>query len=101
MTARLSQDQRNQVIEVLKAVSTVNDFAHHFGSSRQTIYNLMNRYKSTGSARVGARPSRTHVTTLHPYLVNLLTHPRNRFNQQPLLLGFYGVHAQKIINHPK
>ena len=30
--------------------SMVNDIAHHFGSSRQTIHNLMNQYKSTGSA---------------------------------------------------
>ena len=99
MTARLSKDQRNQIFGVLKAGSTVNDIAHHFGCSRQTIHNLMNRFNKTGSVRVRARPGRARVTTLRPYRVNTLFHPRNRFNQQPLLLGVYGVHAQKIVNH--
>ena len=99
MTARLSKDQRNQVISVLKARSTVNDIAHHFGCSRQTIHNLMNLHNRTGSGRVHARPGRTRVTTLRPYRVNTLIHPRKHFSQQQLLLGVYGVHAQKIINH--
>ena len=51
-TVRLSKDQRNQVIGVLKAKSTVNDLARHFGCSRQTIHNLMNWYNRTGSFRV-------------------------------------------------
>ena len=52
MTARLFKDQRNQVIGVLKARSTVNDIAHHFGCYRQTIHYLMNRYNRTGYVRV-------------------------------------------------
>ena len=44
MTARLSKYQRNQVIGVLNAGSTVNDIAHHFWCSRQTIHSLVNRY---------------------------------------------------------
>ena len=99
MTAGLSKDQRNQIIGVLKVGSIVNDIAHHFGCSRQTIHNLMNRFNKTGSVRVRARPGRARVKTLRPYRVNTLIHPRNRFNQQPLLLGVYGVHAQKIVNH--
>ena len=76
----------------------VNDIAHYFGCSRQTIHDLMNRYNSTVSVRVSALTwSRTcdNVTSLSHYT---LTHPRNRFNQQPKLLGLYGVHTQKIIN---
>ena len=99
MTVRLSKDQRNQVIGVLTAGSTVNDIAHHFGCSRQIIHDLMNRYNRTGAVRVPARPGRARVTTLRPYRVNKSIHRRNGFNQQPLLLGVYGVHAQKIINH--
>ena len=99
MTLRLSKDQRNQVIGVLSAGSRVNDISHHFGCSRQTFHNLMNRYNKNGSVRVRARPGRVRVTTLRPRRVNTLIHPRNRFNQQPLLLGVYGVHAQKIINN--
>ena len=72
---------------MLNAGSTVNDTAHHFGCSRQTIHNLMNLYNSTGSVRIRARPGRARVTTLRHYRVNTLTHPRNRFNQQPLLIG--------------
>ena len=88
VTARLSKDQRNQVIGVLMPRSTVNDIAHHFGCSRQTIHYLMNRYNKTGYVRVRARPGRARVTTLRPYRVNALTHPRNRFKRQPLLLVF-------------
>ena len=98
VTARLSKGQRNQIIGVLRSGSTVNGIAHHFCCSRQTIYNLMNRYNKTGSVRVRARPRRANVTTLPPYRVNTLIHPRNRFHQQPLLLGVNGIHAQKIIN---
>ena len=90
MAARLPKDQRNQVIGVLIAGSTVNDIAHHFGCSRQTIHNLMNRYNKSGYARVRARPGRARVTTLRPYRVNTLTHPRKRFKRQPLFLVFTG-----------
>ena len=90
MTARLSKDQRNQVIGVLKAGSTVNDIAHQLGCSRQTIHYLMNRYNSSGSVRVRARPGRARVTRLRPYRVNALTHPRNRFKRQSLFLVFTG-----------
>ena len=69
MTARHSEDQRNQVIDVLKVGSTEHDTAHHFGSSRQTIHDLMNRYTSTASVRVRARPGRARVTTLRLYRV--------------------------------
>ena len=99
MTVQLSKDQRNQVIGVLTAGSTVNDIAHHFGCSRQTIHDLIKRYNRTGSVRVRARPGRARVTTFRPYRVSTSIHRRNRFNQQPLLLGVYRVHAKKIINH--
>ena len=72
---------------MLNAGSTVNDIAHHFGCSRQTIHNLMNRYHSSGSVSVRIRRGRALVTRLRPYRVNTLTHPHSRFNQQPLLLG--------------
>ena len=56
VTARHSKDPRKHVIDVLKAGSTVNDIVHHFGCSRQIIHDLMNRYNSTASIRVRARP---------------------------------------------
>ena len=77
----------------------VNDIMHHFGCSRHTVHNLMNQYNSSGSVRVRARPGRSRVTTLRLYHVNTFTHTRSRFNEQPLLLGIYGVHAQKILSH--
>ena len=88
--ARLPKDQRNQVIGVPMAGSTVNDIAHHFGFSRQTFHYLMNRYNKTGYVRVRARPGSARVTTLRPYRVNTLTHRRKRFKRQPLLLVFTG-----------
>ena len=91
MTARLPKDQRNQVIGVPMAGSTVNDIAHHFGCSRQTIHDLMNRYNKTGYARARARPGRARVTTSRPYRVNTLTHQRKRLKRKPLLLIFTGL----------
>ena len=90
VTARLSKDQRNQVICVLMAVSTVNDIPHHSGCFKQTFHYLMNRYKKTEYVRVHAIPGRARVTTLRPYRVNTLTHQRNRFKRQPLFLVFTG-----------
>ena len=90
MTARLSKDQRNQVIGVLKAGSTVNEIAHHFGCSRQTFHYHMNPYNKTEYVRVRARPGSARVTSLRPFRVNTLTHPRNHFKRQPLLLVFTG-----------
>ena len=86
VTARLSKDQRNQVICVLMAGFTVNDIAHHSGCSKQTFHYLMNRYNKIGYVRVCARPGRARVTTLRPYRVNALANPRNGFKRQPLLL---------------
>ena len=98
MTARLSKDQRNQVIGVLIAGSTVNDIAHHFGCSRQTIHYLMNRYNKTGYVRIRARPGRARLTTLRPYRVNAFTRPRNRFKRQPLLLVLTGfMHKRYLV----
>ena len=97
MTARLSKDQRNQVIGVLLAGSTVYDIAHHFCCSRQTIYYLMNRYNKTGYVRVRARPGRARVTTLRPYCVNALTHPRNCFKRQSLLLVSTGFMHKRLL----
>ena len=96
MTACLSEDQRNQANGTLRAGTTVNNIAHHFGYSRQTIHNLVNRYNN-GSVRDSARPSRAHATMLHTYPVITLNHLHNHFYQQPLLLGTYGVHSQTII----
>ena len=63
VTVRLSKDQRNQVFGVLKVGSTVDDIAHHFGCSRQTIHHLMNLYNRTGYVRVRARSGDARVTT--------------------------------------
>ena len=88
--ARLSKDQRNQIIGVLKAGSTVNDIAHHFGCSRQTVHNLMKRYNSSGSVRVLARTGRARVTTLRPYHVNTLNTHVVVLNSNHYCSGFTG-----------
>ena len=90
VTVRLLKDQRNQVFGLLKAGSTVDDIAHHVGCSRPTIHYLMNRHNRTGYVRVRARPGHACVTTLRSNRVNTLTHPRNRFKRQQVLLVFTG-----------
>ena len=95
VTARLSKDQRSQVICVLTAGSMVNDIAHHCGCSKQSFHYVMNRYNKTWYVRVRAGPGRARLTTLRPYGVYTLTHPRNRFKRLPLLLVFTGfVHKR-------
>ena len=96
---RLSEDQRNQAIGMLRAGSTVNNVVHHFGCSRQAIHNLLNRYNITGSVRDRARPGRACATTLRTDRVTTLTHLHNRFLQGTISVQRYGVHAQTIINH--
>ena len=95
---RLSEDERNQAIGMLSAGSMVNNVAHHFGCSRQTIRNLVNRFNITGSVRDRARPGRVRATTLRTDRVITLTHLRNRFLPATVTARRYGVHAQTIIN---
>ena len=90
MTARLSKGQRNNVIGMLKAGSTVNDIVHQFGCSRQTTHYLMNWYNRTRYVIVRARSGRASVTTLRPNRVSTFTHQPNCFKRQPLLLVFMG-----------
>ena len=97
MTVRLSKDQRNHVFGMLKAGSTVDDIAHQFGCSRQTFHYLMNRYNRTRYVRVHARPGRASVSTLRPHCDSTLTHPRNRFKRQPLLLVFMGFTHKRYL----
>ena len=99
MTVRLSKDQRNKDIGVLMTGSMVIDIAYYLGCSRKTIHNLVNPYDITGSVRARARPGHACMTTLRHYRVNTLIRQGNRLSQQPLLLGVYGVHAQKIFKH--
>ena len=73
VTARHSKDPRFQVIDVLKAGSAVYDIVNHFVCSRQTIHDHMNRYNSTASARVCARPGRARVTTLRPNQLHVIS----------------------------
>ena len=69
MSARLSKDQRNQAVGMFRARSTVNNIARHFGCSRQTIHNLVNRNNITGSVR--DRATCDNVTYLLRFHVNL------------------------------
>ena len=69
VTVRLSKDQRIQVFGVLKAGSTVDDIAQHFGCSRQTINHLMNWYNRNEYVRARARPGHERVMTLRYYRV--------------------------------
>ena len=98
--ARLSEDQRNHAIGMLRVGSTENNIAHHFGCSRQTIHNLVNLKKHYW---VCQRPCKARSRTCDNvmYLSHYtLTHLRirNRFNHHSLLVSVYRFHAQMIIN---
>ena len=88
VTARHSKDPRKQVFGVLKVGSTINDMAHHFGCFMILL---------TGTTVL--RLSESLQDNISSLSCSTLTHPCNRFNQQPLLLGLYGVHVQKISDH--
>ena len=81
---------------MLRAGSRVNNIAHHFGCSRQTSHTHVNRYNNTWSVSEAEQVLVAHMRQRYERIT--LTHLRNRFYQQPFLLGVYRVYAQTTIN---
>lgn len=95
---RLAENQRNQAVGMLRAGTSVNDVALHFGCSRQTIHNLTTRYATTGSVTDRPRSGRPRATSRRDDHVITLTHLRNRFTPATVTSRRFRVTAQTIRN---
>ena len=94
----LSENQRNQAIDMLQAGTIVNDVAQHFGCSRQTIHYLNNRFAIIGSVRDRPRPGQRRVTSQQDHRYITLTHLRNRILPATATAQQLGLNAQTIQN---
>ena len=93
---RLSENQRNQAIGMLRAGALHIAVAQHFGCSRQAIHNLATRYANTGSVRDRPRPGQRRVTSRRDDRAIMLTLLRNRFKPATLTARQHRVSHQTI-----
>lgn len=95
---RLSEDQRNQAIGMLRAGVSVALVSRAFGCSRQTIFSLRNRYLQTGRVQDRQRSGRPRVTTRRRDNYIRLTHLRRRFLPATDTARALGITAQTVRN---
>lgn len=95
---RLSENERNQAVGMLRAGTSVNDVALHFRCSRQTIHNLTTRLAATGSVTDRSRSGRPRVTSRRDDHFIVVTHLRNRFTPATATARRLRVSAQTIRN---
>ena len=95
---RLSDDQRNQPIGMLKAGVSVALVSRDFGCSRQTMFSLRNRYLQTGRVSDRQRSGRPRVTSRRRDNFIRLTHLRRRFLPATDTAWALGISAETIRN---
>ena len=96
---RLSENQRNQAIGMLRAGAMVKNVAQHLGCFRQAIHNFTTRFANTGSARDRQRPCPRRVTSQRDGRYFTLTHQRGRFLPATHTARQHGVSDDTIRRH--
>ena len=76
---RLSREERLIALGMIQANRSYSEVARHFGCTRRTISNLVERNAETGSVDDRPRPGRERVTTPEQDRYINLLHLRNRF----------------------
>ena len=76
--AKLTTDQRNQAIGMIRAGSSTRRVSEHFGCHTKTIQRLLARFRETGGVKDRPRSGRHPVTTDRQDRWILTTHLRNR-----------------------
>ena len=76
---RLSREERLIALGMIQANNNYSEVARHFGCTRRTIRNLVERNAETGSVDERPRPGRERVTTPEQDRYINLVHLRNRF----------------------
>jgi transposase len=95
---RLSEAERNQAIEMLLGGVSVVDESRTFNCSRNTVHELVRRYRLTGDVHDRPRPGRSRATTKRDDRAIVLTHLRDRFRPVILTAPTFNVTAQTIHN---
>ncbi|XP_005089778.1 uncharacterized protein LOC101854459 [Aplysia californica] len=76
---RSTNEERNQVVGMLRANTPVANVARTFNVTRDTIYRLMNRLQTSGSVQDGPRTGRPRATTpAHDWYIRVM-YLRDRF----------------------
>ena len=76
---RLSTDERNQAVGMLRAGLSTRNVANHFNCHHSTIVRLNQRFQATNSVSDRQRPGAPRVTTPQEDRFIRLQHLRNRF----------------------
>ena len=87
---RLSLSNRNA------AGASVVDVSRTFNCSRNTVHELVRRYRLTGDVHDRPRPGRPRATTQWDDRAIVLTHLRDRFRPATLTAPAFNVTAQTI-----
>jgi len=95
---RLSERERNQAIGMLRCGVSVINVKKLFNCSRNTVHELVRRYRLTGDVHDRPRPGRPRATTQRDDRAIVLTHLLDRFRSATLTAPTFNVTAQTIRN---
>jgi transposase len=76
---RLSETERNQAIGMLLGGASVGDLSRMFNCSRNTVHELVRRYRHTGDVHYFPRSGRPKGTTQRDDQAIVLTHLSDKF----------------------
>ena len=95
---RLNNDQRNQVIGMLNAGSSVANVSRLFGCTRATINRLRTRFQTRGTVQDRPRSGRPRVTTAADDRYMTVHHLRNRRLSAAATARQHGISAHTVRN---
>ncbi|MEW8547199.1 MAG: helix-turn-helix domain-containing protein [Candidatus Thiodiazotropha sp.] len=76
---RLSENERNQALGMVRANMSIRQVARHFHCHSSTVSRLLNRVQQTGTTRDRPRPGAPRVTTQRQDNFIRAQHLRHRF----------------------
>ena len=94
---RLNQNQRIQALTMLARGDNVSNVSKAFGSPRNTIIRLRQRFQQTGGVADRRRPGRPKVTNPRTDRFITLTHLRCRFQTATSSTRQYGISKQTVL----
>ena len=95
---RLKNDERNQAIGMLNAVTSATVVSRHFGCTRNTSERLRRRFRVTGNVADLHRSGGLRVTTAADDRYIVLQPLRNRRLTAAVTVRQYGIHPQTVRN---
>ena len=95
---RLHENDRVQAIVLLASGVSVSDVARQFYCHRNTINNLRQRFRQTGSVKNAFRSGRPKVKTPRQDRYITLMHLRNRFKMAQSAGIQFGISRQTVLN---